>query len=151
MKYPEESQAAFLVCTFSMLAKIVAADGAVSPREMSAITGYMDNELQYDKKAKALAMKVFDDALDSPLELRDYAQKFKDAFPDRVQLLDRIVQILLEVSFADGMLDPAEDSEVRTAALLLGMSDPGYQRLKKKFITTRLGSLRMPESEGSDR
>ena len=146
MKYPEESKAAFIVCTFSMLGKIAAADGRVSASEEKRIERYMDEELKLDGKTKKLAMKVFHEALDSPLELRDYAEKFKENFPDRLQLLERVVQILLEVSAADGEFPREENSEVRSAALLLGMSDPGFQRLKTKVLADRFANLHLPKS-----
>ena len=57
---------------------------------------------------------------------------FRAATPDetRVQLQDQVVEVLLCLSAADGKLTPEEDRLVRSAALLLGLTVPGYERIK---------------------
>ena len=69
--------------------------------------------------------------------MQDYAIRFHRSFPDRVQLLDRMIEILLEVSVADGVLSLEEDKMIRSAALLLELSEPGYERLKAKYVTAQ--------------
>ena len=135
MKLPSDSRSAFLVCTFSMLGKLAEADGQVSPEEVTKVEQFIDEQLQLDRKTKALALKVFRDAPKAPLELRDYAEKFNATFPDRVQLLDRMVEILVEVSVADGVLGVEEERLIRSVALLLGLTEAGYKRIKQKHVT----------------
>lgn len=132
MNLPADAQSAFLVCTFSMLGKLAEADGQVSKDEEEKVKQYAEERLLLDTKTKALALKVFKDAVSSPLQLRDYAEKFRSTYPDRVQLLDRMVEILVEVSAADGVLAPREEELARSAALLLGLTEAGYERIKKK-------------------
>lgn len=145
MNLPPESRAAFIVCAFSMLGKIAAADGVVSVSEIRRVEEYIDRELKLEPKLKAMALKTFRDAADSPLEIRDYAERFQRAYPDRVHHLDRMVQILFEVSVADGRFTQEEDELIRSAAILLGLSDPAYQRLKKQYTDSRLASLNVPK------
>lgn len=144
MNLPPESQSAYLVCAFSMLGKIAAADGVVSSEEVQKVEDFIDEELQLDSKMKVLAMKVFREAQDSPLELRDYAERFQRAYPDRVHHLDSMVHILLQVSTADGQMSKTEEDLVRSAALLLGLSDPAFQRIKKEHLEKRLSRLQLP-------
>ncbi|MFN8390046.1 MAG: TerB family tellurite resistance protein [Bdellovibrionota bacterium] len=138
MNLPPESRSAFITCAFSMLGKIASADGTVSPEEVERVSRYIDSELRLEPKLKAIALELFEDAASSPLELRDYADKFGTIFQDRVVLLDQLVQLLLEVSAADGILDPREDKLVRSAALLLGLSEPAYERMKQKVFGQEL-------------
>lgn len=132
MDIPADSQTAFIVCTFSMLGKIAEADGKVTDDEVARIGRYIDDELKLDAKTKQIALSVLREAAESPLELRDYAERFHAAFPERVQRLDQLVSILISVSAADGVLAPEEEKLIRSAALLLGLSVPAYERLKEK-------------------
>ncbi len=133
MNIPKESGASFITYTFSMLGKIAGADGTVSPEEIAKVEQYIDRVLRLDGKLRLLAMQVFRDAVDSPLELQDYAERFKSTFVDKVQLASQLIEILLELSIADGRLSPEEDSSVRSAALLLELSIPAYEGMKQRL------------------
>jgi DnaJ like chaperone protein len=130
MNLPNQSPSAFIVCAFSMLGKIAAADGRVCAKEVERVERSIDEELKLDAPTKEIALEVFEEAFESPLELRDYAERFAQAFPDRVQLADKMMRILLAMSAADDELSPEEDKILRSAALLLGLSLPAYDRLK---------------------
>lgn len=135
LNIPEDSIAPFIVCTFSMLGKVAHADGRVSQQETAKIEDYIDKKLALDPKLKKLALEVFHQSAASPLEFRDYVEKFrKSAAGTRLQLCDQIVSILLEVSAADGILSLEEEKLIHTAALLLGLSEPGFERIKKECI-----------------
>jgi len=131
---PADTETAFLVCTFSMLGKLAQTDGRVSEEETARVEKYIDESLKLDKKRRALALKVFREGASSPLELRDYAEKFASTYPDRVQLCDRMIGILVDLAGADGLLSPAEDEEIGSAAILLGLSQAGYKRIKEKHL-----------------
>jgi DnaJ like chaperone protein len=130
MNIPSDSQAAFLVCTFSMLGKLAEADGNVSKDEVEKVREYIRNKLNLNTKAEQLALKVFRDASCSPLELRDYAEQFNKSYKHRVKLHDQMIEILVELSLSDGRLSPNEDRLIRSAALLLGLTEAGYERIK---------------------
>ncbi len=137
MKLPSESPSAFLTYTFSLLGKIAAADGKISKEEQRRVEQFIDEQLKLDSKLKALALQVFADAFDSPLEVRDYAEKFTQTFRDKVHLATDLVELLLCLSALDGALTPEEDRQVRSAALLLGLSIPTYDRLKREVGLAR--------------
>ncbi len=136
MNIPADAKSTFLVCAFSMLGKLAEADGRVSPEEIARVERYVDQELKLDRKTRALALEVFNHAITSPLELRDYAEKFHGAYRDRVQLLDTMMEILIAVSTADRMLTAEEDKLLRSTALLFGLTEPGYKRIKEKYLPT---------------
>jgi len=135
MNIPVESRAAFIICVFSMLGKLAEADEHVSPAETAKVESYIDFQLRLDRETKALALKVFRDAASSPLELRDYAEKFRKTYPEGDRLCDSIVEILVELSVADGVLSIREDKLIGSAALLLGMTEPGYNGIKAKHVS----------------
>lgn len=131
---PADAESQFLLCTFSMAAKIIAADGKIEPEERNRLSEYMRSELSLSEKEEKLAWKIFDEALGNELELRDYAHAFKRYFPDRVQLTDRVVVTLLGLASSDGYVHPKEEEEIRTAALLLDIPAPTYERLKSENL-----------------
>ena len=137
MNLPSSSQGAFIVCTFSMLSKLAALDGDVSEEELVRVEEYIEDSLKLDRKTKKLALNVFQEARESPLEIRDYAEQFKKTYPDAVQLHDRLIEVLVELSVADGRLDEAENKVIRSAALLLGLTEAGYNRIKSKYVVSQ--------------
>ena len=68
------------------------------------------------------------------LELRDYAEKFRKTYPERFRLFDSMIEILVEVSVADGVLSTREDKLIRSAALLLGLTEPGYEGIRANYV-----------------
>ena len=113
-----------------MLGKLAGIDSEVSAAETKEVEAYCEKELRLDRKTKSLALKVYRDAFDSPTDLSDYAEKFFQTYPDSVQLHDNMIKILLEVSASDGRIDPREERIIRSAALLLGLTEAGFERIK---------------------
>lgn len=134
MNIPSHAEAAFISCTFGMLGLIAHADGRVSRLEESFVENYLSKELKFDRKRRALAMKIFREAKDSPLEMRDYANRFRKELGNRIPLRDTVVEVLISLSIADGRLDPEEDTLIRSAALLLDLSESAYEGMKRKYI-----------------
>jgi len=134
MNIPAESRSAFLVCVFSMLGKLASADGEVSPEETAKVEEYMGSRLNLDRETRALALRVFRESVTSPLELRDYAEKFRDTHRERYRMFDAMIEILVELSVADGVLSSREDALIRSAALVLGLTGPAYEGIKAKRV-----------------
>lgn len=134
MRLPEEKQSTFLVCTFSILRKIAEADGEVSKEEISRIEQYIDEKLPLSKKLKKLCLRIFHEAAESPLDVRDYARTLSSTYPDSVTVADQIVQILLEFSAADGRINHQEDRQIHAVALLLGLTEPGYFLMRERVL-----------------
>jgi DnaJ like chaperone protein len=139
MNIPAEARAAFITCVFSMLGKLAEADTRVSSEETAKVEAYIDLHLRLDRKTKALALKVFRDAANSPLELSDYAEKFRQTYAESDRLCDSIIEILVELSVADGVVSSREDELMRSAARVFGMTALGYEGIKAKHV--RVGQL----------
>ncbi len=134
MTIPPEARSAFIVCTFSMLGKIAAADGAITPLERKRVENFINSKLELDSKSSVLALGIFDEAAESPIGLREYAEKFAETMPNRLVLRDQVVEALIQVSAADGVLHPEEQKALRSAALLLGLSEGAFERMKEKYF-----------------
>ncbi len=132
-KMPKDAQSAFIVCTFSILRKLAEVDGRVDREESKRVKRYIYDDLKLSPREAKLALKVYQEAADSPLEMNDYADRFAKTYPDRVQVLDRMVRILLEVSLADGRVSSDEEEAIRSVALRLGLSLPGFERIKSEL------------------
>lgn len=130
---PSSAKSAFLVCVFSMLAKIVASDGEIGDEELRRVEAYIDEELSLSGRLKELAKEVFQSALKDDLELRDYALRFREEHKDRVALFSSIIRLLIEIAAVDSYLSPDEDRQIRSAAILFGISEAGYEGEKKRL------------------
>ncbi len=134
MKIPGDSHQAFIVCTFSMLAKLSLADGAVTAEEKKVMQSYIRDELGLNRKYQRLALRVFEEAKNSPLDVRDYAQAFQKAYPDRIQLHERVMRTLLALSVSDGIFSDEEARQLRSVALLLGFSEPAFEGIMFEYV-----------------
>ncbi|MBT8489469.1 MAG: TerB family tellurite resistance protein, partial [Deltaproteobacteria bacterium] len=105
----EEAQFTFFVAAFSMLAKLVKADGRVSKEEIDAVENFMVYDLNLNPESKRLAKNIFHTAIDSPDNFNAFAGQFYNQFRSQYQMLDLMIDILLRVSVADGTLSPVEE------------------------------------------
>lgn len=134
MKLPKERQAEFLLCTFSLLGKVATADGELEPVETQRVEQYIQDRLQLTPKYRSVAQSVFSDACKSEVSYREYVEKFRKSFPERDQLSSALIDVLLEVSTADGELSSGEDEMLRSISLLLDFSEEHYELKKGRYL-----------------
>ncbi len=130
----ETSQATFFVAAFSMLAKLVKADGSVSREEIDSIEKFMLYDLNLDPQSRQYAMSIFHAATQSPGTFQDFAAQYYQQFRSRPQMLDIMMDVLLRVSVADGSLSANEDALVLDAARIFNLSDAHFSQLKSKYV-----------------
>jgi DnaJ like chaperone protein len=126
----EQTQLAFFVSTFSMLAKLVSADGQVKDQEIDAVKVFARHDLGLTPESREVAFNIFKTAINSPARFEDFARQFYDRFYNQPQLIEMMMDILLRVGVADGDLDLAEETLILRAAQIFN------------FNTTRLAQLR---------
>mgnify|MGYP006125269291 FL=1 len=131
----EERHGIFFVTTFSMLGKLSKADGQVSPEEIEVVEQVIANSLRLPLQARQFAIKIFNAGKDSNDPFEDYARQFYSAFQDRPEVLASLVDLLLRVSHADGVLHPAEDRLIEKAVDIFGIR-PEYQQMKARYSST---------------
>lgn len=129
----EESQLAFFVGTFSMLAKLVKADGRVTREEMEVIEQFAVQDLGLTPQSREVAFNIFNTALNSPASFEDFATQFYGHFRHQANMIEMMVDILLRVSLADGALHVAEEALILSAVRLFQFDMGRYQQLKSKY------------------
>ena len=129
----EESQLAFFVGTFSMLAKLVKADGRVSREEMAVIEQFALQDLGLTPQSREVAFNIFNAALDSPASFEDFAIQFYGYFQSQPNMIEMMVDILLRVSVADGNLHVAEEAMILSAVRIFNFNPSRYEQMKSKY------------------
>lgn len=124
----EAAQFTFFVATFSMLGKLARVDGQVSPEEIRSVENFMQNDLRLDAQSRRVAMEIFHAAGRSGDSFEAFARQFYSNFSGQPQLLDLLIDILLRVALADGVMSPAEERLIRTAAGIFQFSETQYRQ-----------------------
>lgn len=132
----EESQLAFFVGTFSMLAKLVKADGQVRPEEIRTVEAFAAQDLGLTPASREVAFNIFNTALNSPASFEDFATQFYDQFRHKPQLIEMMIDILLRVGVADGTLHHAEEALILNAVRIFQMSQNRYDQIKSQYTQT---------------
>ena len=130
----EESQFAFFIGAFSMLAKLSQADGRVSQEEVTSIEKFMVFDLNLNRESQAVAMNIFHAAMASAGTFQEFAAQFYQRFRFQPQLLDVMLDILLRVSIADGALSEAEERLILAAKSIFNIGDAQYSAIKSRYI-----------------
>ena len=131
----EEAQMAFFLGAFSMLAKLAQADGRVSEEEMDSIEHFMVHDLQLNQQSRSVAITIFNTALQAPGTFQDFARQFYDHFRFQPQLLDLMIDIMLRVSIADGVLSDSEEQLIQSAVHTFNLSDSQYSAIRSRYVS----------------
>ena len=126
----------FFVAAFSMLAKLVQADGRITEDEIATIERFMQEDLRLSPSSRRVAIDIFNTAKTSPHAFDDFAGQFYSAFQNRPEILEFMVDILMRVALADRDFSAAEETLIRRAAQIFGLPEPGYQNLKSRHAQT---------------
>jgi DnaJ like chaperone protein len=130
----EESQLAFFVGTFSMLAKLAAADGTVKAEEIKTVESFAINDLGLSAQSRNIAFNIFRTALDSPARFEDFAHQFYERFYNQPQMIEMMIDILLRVGVADGSLHASEEAMIMHAAGVFNFDQNRYNQLKSRYV-----------------
>lgn len=129
----EASQLSFFIGTFSMLAKLVTADGKVKPEEVDAVKLFAQRDLGLSAQSYEVALNIFQAAIDSPAQFEDFARQFYDRFYNQPQLIEMMMDILLRVGVADGSLDKSEDDLILRAAQIFKLDATRFSQLRARY------------------
>lgn len=130
----EEAQMTFFVAAFSMLAKLVRADGHISTEEIDSIEKIMAHDLKLDFQSRQVAVNIFNAALDSPQTFQDYAEQFYSQFHFKPQLLEFMLDLLFRVSTVHGKLNKSEEDLLIFAAKIFRFSEQQYLNIKSRYV-----------------
>ena len=79
-------------------------------------------------------MNIFHAAVKSQDNFNDFATQFYSLFQTQYQMLDLMIDILLRVSVADGILSQSEERLILSAVRIFNFSDEKYSKLKSRYI-----------------
>jgi DnaJ like chaperone protein len=133
LSHSEEAQMAFFVAAFSMMAKVVKADGRIAKEELDAVEQYMRYDLKLDPRSQQVAVNIFQTALESNQSIEDFAYQFYHQFQAQPQLLEFMVDLLLRVAVADRALSGNEESLILAVVRVFHMSNTAYNHLRSKY------------------
>ncbi len=130
----EEAQLTFFIAAFSMLAKIPKADGRISEIEISSVEDFMQRDLNLDNESKNTARNIFREAVNSPEHFDAFALQFYSVFRNQPRLIELMMDVLLRVSAADGVISSEEEVLLLSAARIFNISDSAYSNYKKRYV-----------------
>ena len=133
LSYHEQAQMTFFLAAFSMLAKLAKADGYISKEETHSIENFMVHDLNLDPEGKRIATRIFRTAIDSPASFQDFATQFYNQFQHQPQLLELMMDVLLRVSVADGVLSESEETLILSAARIFNFGEQKYTELRSRY------------------
>lgn len=131
----EEAQFTFFVAAFSMLAKLIKADGRISREEVEVVEKFMIYDLNLDTASRRFATNIFNTAIESQDHFIDYATQFYNQFQTQPQMLDLMIDILVRVSLADGDLSSSEEKLIQSAVSIFGFSDDQFRKIRSKYVS----------------
>ena len=124
----------FMRTLFSMLGRLAAADGHVSPEEERIFRSVVVNQLRIsDPASVASATEIFRQAALGNTPMGDYAREAAQTFHNRPQLLEMMLIIMVQVAVAEGKLHPEEDKLMREAAAIFGFPAGVYETAKARY------------------
>ncbi len=131
----ETTQLTFFVAAFSMLAKLVKADGRIEKEEINTIERFMMEDLNLDPESRRYARNIFQTALQSHETFEQFATQFYQQFQYQPQFLELLVDILLRVAVADGQLSENEERIIYRAVRIFNFSEAKYQAFRSKYVS----------------
>ena len=129
----EQAQMVFFVGAFSMLARIASADGNVSVNERRKIEEFIRRDLKLDPRSQAVAMQVFETALNNQSSFEQLAVQFYQNFRTNRQLLELMIDIFYRVSSADGAISSSEEVLIRQAGSIFQFSADEMRLFRRRY------------------
>ena len=130
----EEAQALFFLTTFTLIAELARADGAICSNELAAVDRIMTVDLNISEDVLAYARQVFHFAKNSKGDFETYVHQFDDVFANEPQIKMCLIDLLMKVAAADSTLHPNEDKMIKDAVDILAIPEEDYQALRRSYI-----------------
>ena len=122
---------AFTIAVIALSAKMAKADGVVAPAEVDAFR----KVFRFSPEDAGNVERVYALAQQDTAGYDIYAGQIAALLKDDRKLLQHVLEGLLHVAAADGILHPKEDQVLRDVALRLGFSDSEFRFFRARFVT----------------
>ena len=129
----EKNQAAFFTALFACFGKIAKADGKVTRDEVDMVDQFIKGRFNLPPDQRGFAIQVFNHAKDDQNSFRDYASQLASLLLTNSSSLTMFYELLIELSMADGYLDPSEEKLFIEAIAIFKIDSVLFDNNKKKY------------------
>ncbi|MFC1891286.1 TerB family tellurite resistance protein [Thermodesulfobacteriota bacterium] len=129
----EQAQAAYFISMFSILGKIAKADGVVTRDEIAVVENFLSG-LNIPSQERQFAIKVFNEAKDSPYSIEDFAGQLYQINQHQPSILLSFLDLLFKVAAADGKLHQGEEDSLKRIKTVFRISDSQFDNLKAMYF-----------------
>ncbi len=142
-----EANRTYFISMFSMLAKLVKADGAVSPEEIQCVDKIMTEVFKLDRKGLKAAREIFSEAKDSATGFHLYAAQLFESAQAQGYLLEGTLDLLFRVALSDGPLNSDEERLIRNTAEIFNIEQAKYLALRRRYSPDLNGHSKEKQSD----
>ena len=129
-----DRQFVFYVSLASLAAKMAKADGVVTSDEVKAFDHFVRFNLNLGTNERKIVAQLFNEAKSSPASATQIADQFKSIIGFQPDIMQILIQLLFQISMADGKFHPAEERFIKDVAGVFGLSQIEYDQIKAMFI-----------------
>jgi DnaJ like chaperone protein len=126
-----QKDVAFTIAVVALSAKMARSDGVVSPLERDAFT----EVFRFAPEEAENVEHVFDLAKQDVAGYEAYTGQIAALIGEDRKLLQHVLEGLMYVAAADGVLHPKEDDFLKSVALRFGFSDSEFRFFRARFVT----------------
>ena len=130
LRTPPERSVAFAIAVIALGAKMAKADGLVTRDEVTAFR----EVFQIARDDEAGAAKVFNLARQDVAGYEEYAHRIKAMFDANEAPLCDLMEGLFHIAVADGTYHPNENDFLQNVAVIFGLPDADFMRLRARFV-----------------
>lgn len=126
-----ETSVTFTIAIIALCAKMAKADGIVASAEIQAFREVFSFSPQEAKNVERVYALAKQDVAGYEL----YADQIARLFNSDRKLLQHVLEGLMHVAAADGILHPAEDRFLHDVAMRFGFGESEYRYFRARFVT----------------
>ena len=127
----------FYWTTFSLLGKLVIADGEFCLNEVAEVRNFIVDAYCFDDDREKNVRRTFTEAMKSERQVEDFVNPFRAIASKYPVLTELLIDSLLQVSVADGVYSEDEEDLVQQVATQLGLSYDDYAQMKFRFVSNQ--------------
>lgn len=120
----------FTIGVIALAAKMAKADGVVVPIEVSTFRKVFAFEPAQERNVS----RVFDLAKQDVAGFESYASQIAELLKDDRKLLQHVLEGLMLVAIADGIVHPKEDAFLSAVARAFGFTEAQYRLFRARFV-----------------
>jgi DnaJ like chaperone protein len=129
----ERRQASFFLALFSILGKLAKADGRITREQGEAVISFLDR-MGVTGSQRSFAIKVFNEAKNTPYSVEDLAREFAQITRGRPDLRGSMMDMLFEIALTDSYLHPGEEEVIQSVAAILGFTPQEVQTIRNRHM-----------------